>query len=222
MKDFDLRKYLAENKLLKEDVSPRFIKKYLSMLTPEQFDYTFKGIENIESYSDRDKAIFVYLEEGPGVMVSDKLAKAIKDKSGAEIIQYFQDEMFEYMPYSEMRRVLGVPAVSGFIFDESGSEDAEDWYLVPKLVRKLNKIWRTNYPELDVPRFNGRQFDILSDLAKELSDYYRKIAREQRGEDLEVSYEEYAENWVQSLKDRIEQLENSDDVEQREFAEKLK
>ena len=220
--DIEIEKYLAEGKLLKEDISPRFIKKYLSMLTPEQFDYTFKGIENIESYSDRDKAIFVYLEEGPGVMVSDKLAKAIKDKSGSEIIQYFQDEMFEYMPYSEMRRVLGVPAVSGFIFDESGSEDGEDWYLVPKLVRKLNKIWRTNYPELDVPRFNGRQFDILSDLAKELSDYYRKIAREQRGEDLEVSYEEYAENWIQSLKDRIEQLENSDDVEQREFALKLK
>ena len=222
MDHFDLKKYLAEGKLLKEDVSPRFIQKYLSMLTPEEFANSFKDIENIESYSDRDKAIFVYLEEGPGVMVSDKLAKAIKDKSGAEIIQYFQDEMYEYMPYSEMRRVLGVPAVSGFIFDESGSEDAEDWYLAPKLVRKLNKIWRTNHPELDVPRFNSRQFDILSDLAEELSDYYRKIAREQRGEDLEVSYEEYAENWVQSLKDKIEQLENSDDVEQREFAEKLK
>ena len=93
---------------------------------------------------------------------------------------------------------------------------------VNKFVRKLNKIWRTNYPELDVPIFNGRQFYILSDLAKELSDYYRKIAREQRGEDLEVSYEEYAENWVQSLKDKIEQLENSDDKEQREFALKLK
>ena len=220
----DLKSYidLSEGKLLKEDVSPRFIKKYLSMLTPEQFDYTFKGIENIESYSDRDKAIFVYLEEGPGVMVSDKLAKAIKDKSGAEIIQHFQDEMYEYMPYSEMRRVLGVPAVSGFIFDESGSEDGEDWYLVPKIKRKLNTIWRTNYPELDVPTFNGKQFDIQFDLAKELSDYYRKIAREQRGEDLEVSYEEYAENWVQSLKDKIEQLENSDDKEQREFALKLK
>ena len=217
-----LKRDLAEGKLLKEDVSPKFIKKYLSMLTPEQFDYTFKGIENIESYSDRDKAIFVYLEEGPGVMVSDKLAKAIKDKSGAEIIQYFQDEMYEYMPYSEMRRVLGVPAVSGFIFDESGSEDGEDWYLVPKIKRKLNTIWRTNYPELDVPTFNGRQFDIQFDLAKELSDYYRGLAREQRGEDLEVSYEEYAENWVQSLKDRIEQLEKSDDKEQREFALKLK
>jgi len=130
--------------------------------------------------------------------------------------------MFEYMPYGAMRRVLGVPAVSGFIFDESGSEDAEDWYLDPKVSRKLNKIWKVNYPELDVPRFNRRQFDITDDLSIELYNYYRKIAREQRGEDLEVSYEEYAENWVQSLKDKIEQLENSDDIEQREFALKLK
>jgi len=225
MEDFDLRKYLAENKLIKEDMSPRTIKKYLSMITPEEYGKYFSKIENFELYSDRDRAIFIYLQEsdnGPGVYVTDEVAKAIKGKSGADIIKYFQDEMFEYMPYGEMRRVLGVPAVSGFIFDESGSEDAEDWYLDPKIVRKLNQIWRANYPELDVPRFNKRQFDILSDLAKELSDYYRGLAREQRGEDLEVSYEEYAENWVQSLKDRIEQLEKSDDIEQREFAEKLK
>ena len=218
MNNFDLRKYLSEGKLLKEDVSPRFIKKYLSIATPEDF----KDIEDIESYSDRDKAILIYLEEGPGVMISDKLAKGIKGKSGADIIKYFQDEMYEYMPYSEMRRVLGVPAVTGFTWDESGSEDAETWYLDPKIVRKLNKIWRTNHPELDVPRFNGRQFDILRSVYKELDDYYRKIAREQRGEDLEVSYEEYAENWVQSLKDRAEQFEQSDDIEQREFALKLK
>ena len=222
MDNFNLRKYLAENKLLKEDVTPRFIKKYLTMLTPEEFANNFKDIENIESYSDRDKAILIYLEEGPGVMVSDKVAKAIKGKSGANIIKYFQDEMYEYMPYNEMRRVFGVPAVSGFIFDESGSEDAEDWYLDPKLVRKLNKIWREKYPELDVPGFNGRQFDVLRNITQELDDYYRGLARKQRGIDLEVPYEEYAEAWVQSLKDRIEQLENSDDVEQREFAEKLK
>ena len=225
MDNFDLRKYLAEGKLLKEDMSPRTIKKYLAIIQPEDYGKYFSNIENFELYSDRDRAIFIYLQEsdnGPGVFLTDEAAKAIKGKSGADIIKYFQDEMYEYMSYGAMRRTLGVPAVSGFIFDESGSEDAEDWYLDPKIVRKLNQIWRANHPELDVPTFNKRQFDILSDLAKELSDYYRGLAREQRGEDLEVSYEEYAENWVQSLKDRIEQLEKSDDIEQREFALKLK
>ena len=224
MKDFDLRKYLAENRLLQE-MSPRSIKKYLSIIPPEEYGKYFDQIENFELYSDRDKAIFIYLQEsenGPGVYVTDEVAKAIKDKSGADIIKYFQDKDYEYMSYGAMRRVLGVPAVAGFIWDESGSEDAEDWWLDPKVKRKLRKIWRANYSELDVPRFNQRQWDLKNEVAEELDDYYRKIAREQRGEDLEVSYEEYAENWVQSLKDRIEQLENSNDVEQREFALKLK
>jgi hypothetical protein len=224
MNDFDLRKYLAENRLLQE-MSPRSIKKYLSIISPEEYGKYFDQIENFESYSDRDKAIFIYLQEsdnGPGVYVTDKVAKAIKGKSGADIIKYFQDEDFGYMSYGLMRRVLGVPAVTGFTFDESGSEDAEDWYLDPKIERKLNKIFRANYPELDVPRFNKRQFDLVYDIENELDDYYRGLARDQKGRELEVSYEEYAENWVQSLKDRIEQLENSDDVEQREFASKLK
>ena len=225
MDNFDLRKYLAEGKLLKEDMSPRTIKKYLAIIQPEDYGKYFSNIEYFELYSDRDRAIFIYLQEsdnGPGVFLTDEAAKAIKGKSGADIIKYFQDEMYEYMSYGAMRRTLGVPAVSGFIFDESGSEDAEDWYLDSKIKRKLNKIFRANYPELDVPRFNRRQFDIVYNLSNELNDYYRKIAREQRGEELEVSYEEYAENWVQSLKDRIEQLEKSDDIEQREFALKLK
>ena len=224
MNDFDLRKYLAENRLLQE-MSPRSIKKYLSIISPEEYGKYFDQIENFESYSDRDKAIFIYLQEsdnGPGVYVTDKVAKAIKGKSGADIIKYFQDEDFGYMSYGLMRRVLGVPAVTGFTFDESGSEDAEDWYLDPKIERKLNKIFRANYPELDVPRFNKRQFDLVYDIENELDDYYRGLARDQKGRELEVSYEEYAENWVQSLKDRIEQLENSDDIEQREFALKLK
>ena len=225
MENFDLKKYLAENKLLKEDVSPRFIKKYLSIITPEEYGKYFDQINDFESYSDRDRAIFIYLQEsdnGPGVYVTDEVAKAIKNKSGADIIKYFQDEDFGYMSYGAMRRSLGVPAVTGFTFDESGSEDAEDWWLDPKVKGKLRKIWRANYSELDVPRFNQRQFDLKNEVAEELDDYYRKIAREQKGEDLEVSYEEYAENWVQSLKDKIEQLENSDDIEQREFALKLK
>ena len=105
------------------------------------------------------------------------------------------------MPYGEMRQVLGVPAVAGFTFDESGSQAAENWYLTPNHVRKLNKVWRTKYPELDLPKFNSDNFSVKFDTTKALNDYYRKIAREQKGEDLEVTYEEYAENYIQFLKD---------------------
>ena len=208
MNNFDLRKYLAEGRLLKEDVSSRFIKKYLSMDPPKGFesnDDYFRGdigIEDIESYSDRDNAILIYLETGPGIVISDKVAKGIKDKSGADIIKYFQDEMYSYMPYGEMRRVLGVPAVNGFTFDESGSKAAENWYLNPKYSRQLNKVWRAKYPELDLPKFNKDNFKVKYDTTEALNDYYRKIAREQKGEDLEVTYEEYAENYVQFLKDK--------------------
>ena len=44
MDNFDLRKYLAEGRLLKEDVSSGFINKYLSMVEPENF----KDIEDID------------------------------------------------------------------------------------------------------------------------------------------------------------------------------
>jgi len=176
---------------LKEDVSSKFIQKYLSMDPPE-------GIEDIESYSDRDKAILTYLEVGPGVTVSDKVAKAIKGKSGADIIKYFQDEDYSYMPYGEMRRVLGVPAVAGFTFDESGSDDAEKWYLNPNHKKALNKIWRTKYPELNIPDVD---FETKFDTTEKLNDYFRELARDQKGKDLEVTYEEYAENYVQFLKD---------------------
>ena len=198
---------LAEGRLLKEDVSPRFIKKYLSSPPPKDFksndDYfrEDQGIEDIESYSDRDKAILIYLETGPGIIVNDKVAKGIKGKSGADIIKYFQDETYTYMPYGEMRRVLGIPAVAGFTFDESGSDAAENWYLTSNHVRQLNKIWRAKYPELDLPKFNKDNFKVKYDTTEALNDYYRKTAREQRGEDLEVTYEEYAEDYVQFLKD---------------------
>jgi hypothetical protein len=195
MDNFDLRKYLTEGRLLKEDVSPKFIKKYLSMDPPEGFE----SIEDIESYSDRDKAILTYLEVGPGIVISDKVAKAIKGKSGADIIKYFQDEDYSYMPYGEMRRVLGVPAVTGFTFDESGSDDAEKWYLNSNHKRALNKIWRTKYPELNIPDVD---FETKFDTTEELNDYFRGLARDQKGQDLEVTYEEYAENYVQFLKDK--------------------
>ena len=71
---------LAENKTLNEEVSSRFIQKYLSEFNAEDFE-----IEDIESYSDRDKAIFAYLEIGPGIIVKDEVAKSIKDKSGEKL-----------------------------------------------------------------------------------------------------------------------------------------
>ena len=204
MDNFNLKKYLAEGKLLKEDISPRSIKNYLSIIPPEEYGKYFDQIENFELYSDRDKAIFIYLQEsenGPGVYVTDEVAKAIKDKSGADIIKYFQDKDYEYMSYGAMRRVLGVPAVAGFTFDESGSQAAENWYLKSQYTRQLNKIWRAKYPELDLPKFNKDNFKIKFDTTVALTDYYRGIAREQKGEDLEVTYEEFAEDYVQFLKD---------------------
>ena len=188
---------LNEGKLLKEDVSSRFIKKYLSMGSPE----VFEDIENIESYSDRDKAILIFLDEEHGVTISDKLAKGIKDRAPADIIKYFQDEDYEYMSYGVMKRQLGVPAVTAMIWDEAGSNRHEDWYYHTKDKRNLNKVWRTKYPELDIPEFNKKNYDIRQGLAQELDDYYRGQARKQKGIDLEVPYEEYAAMYVQALKD---------------------
>ena len=182
---------------LKEDVSSRFVKKYLSMGAPE----VFEDIEDIESYSDRDKAILIFLDEEHGVTISDKLAKGIKDKAPADIIKYFQDEDYEYMSYGVMKRQLGVPAVTAMIWDEAGSNRHEDWYYHTKDKRNLNKVWRTKYPELDIPGFNKKNYDIRQGLAQELDDYYRGQARKQKGIDLEVPYEEYAAMYVQALKD---------------------
>ncbi len=187
-------------KSLKEDISPKFIKKYLSRVTPE----VFLDVEDIESYSDRDKAILIFLDEEHGVTISDKLAKGIKDKSPADIIKYFKDEDYEYMSYNVMRKQLGVPTATGFTWDESGSpgDNGEYWYAYKNRERDLNKIWNKNYPELNIPKFNKANYDTIFLVAKELDDYYRGEARKQKGIDLEVSYEEYADMWVQSLKDK--------------------
>ena len=75
------------------------------------------------------------------------------------------------MPYGEMRRVFGVPAVAGFTFDESGSDAAENWYLTPNHVRKLNKVWRTKYPELD------DNFSVKFDTTKALNDDSKRTKR---------------------------------------------
>tara|TARA_Y100000766_G_C18852115_1_gene578710 strand:- start:30 stop:1421 length:1392 start_codon:yes stop_codon:yes gene_type:complete len=199
MDNFDLRKYLAEGRLLKEDVSSRFVKKYLSMGAPE----VFEDIEDIESYSDRDKAILIFLDEEHGVTISDKLAKGIKGKAPADIIKYFQDEDYEYMSYGVMKRQLGVPVVRTMIWDEAGSNRHEDWYYHTKDKRNLNKVWRTKYPELDIPGFNKtfKNYDTRNRISRLLDDYYRGEARKQKGIDLEVPYEEYADMYVQALKD---------------------
>ena len=201
MDNFDLKKYLAEGKLLKEDVSSRFIKKYLSMGAPE----VFEDIEDIESYSDRDKAILIFLDEEHGVTISDKLAKGIKGKAPADIIKYFQDEDYEYMSYGVMRRQLGVPTVSTMTWDETGGPIGADsaFYYSTNHKRKLNKIWRTKYPELDIPKWNAKfaNYDTRKKVAQEIEDYYRGEARKQKGIDLEVPYEEYAAMYVQALKD---------------------
>ena len=188
---------ILENQTINEDVSSRFIQKYLSEFNAEDFE-----IEDIESYSDRDKAIFAYLEIGPGIIVKDEVAKSIKDKSGEEIIQYFQDKNYEYMPYSEMRRIFKVAPVQGMIWDESGPRD-ETWYLYSNHKRKLNKIWRTKYPELNIPKWNRNNFIHMSDITDSLEDFYRGQARQQKGRDLEVSYEEFADAYVDGVKEKM-------------------
>jgi len=211
MDNFDLRKYLAEGRLLKEDVSPRFIKKYLTLPPPDEDfknndDYLkYFEIEDIESYSDRDKAILIFLDDQHGISLSDKLAKGIKGLSSADIVKYFQDRDYEYMNYGVMKRQLSVPVVTALIWDETGGPLGADsaFYYSTKDKRKLNKIWRTKYPELDIPKWNESfdNYDTREKVAQELEDYYRDQARKQKGIDLEVPYEEYADMYVQALKD---------------------
>ena len=78
----------------------------------------------------------------------------------------------------------------------------DSWYWDTNQKKRLNKIWRTQYSELNIPEFNAKNRDVRSDLEDELADYYRGIARKQKGIDLEVPYEEYADMWVQALKDK--------------------
>ena len=185
----------GESKTLNEDLSSKFMNKYLSEFNAEDFE-----IEDIESYSDRDKAIFAYLEIGPGIIVKDEVAKAIKDKSGEEILQYFQDKNYSYMPYSEMRRIFKVAPVQGMVWDESGAKDTP-WYFYPNHVRKLNKIWREKYPELNIPKL---QYEFKSAITDDLEELYRGQARQQKGQDLEISYEEYADAFADGVKEKVE------------------
>tara|TARA_R100001460_G_scaffold14257_2_gene31991 strand:- start:43 stop:828 length:786 start_codon:yes stop_codon:yes gene_type:complete len=203
-----------EKEELKEDVSSRFMKKYLTLPPPDE-DYKNNdeylvdafGIEDLESYSDRDKAILIFLDDQHGISLSDKLAKGIKGLSSADIVKYFKDRDYEYMNYGVMKRQLGIkePVVTALTWDETGgprgSEDA--FYYSTNHKRKLNKVWRTKYPELEIPKWNSRykNYDTREKIAQELEDYYREQARKQKGVDLEVPYEEYADMYVQALKD---------------------
>ena len=203
---------------INEEVSTRFINKYYTKATPSDYlgDDEFKTndeylkyyeIENLESYSDRDKAILLFLDVEHGISLDDKLAKDIKGKSPEDLVKYFQDEDYGYMDYSVMKRQLGIktPVVTSMTWDETGGPIGADsaFYYSTKHKRKLNKIWRTKYPELDIPKWNESfdNYDTRKKVAQELEDYYRDQARKQKGVDLEVPYEEYADMYVQALKD---------------------
>ena len=200
MNNFDLKKYLAEGKLLKEEVSSRFIKKYLSMVEPENF----KDIEDIESYSDRDKAIFLYLEIGPGIMVSDELARDLKDKPSEEIVQYFKDRNYSYMPYSAMDRIFGSITPTGMEFERGSPEKVHlDAY---GHNRKINKILRDKYPDVIDFMKSDRTGGNAIEVHNAIQDRYSDEAKD--GRSREVSYEEYASDFADAMRGRENLGEN--------------
>ena len=186
---------IAEGKLLKEEVSSRFIKKYLSMVEPENF----KDIEDIESYSDRDKAIFLYLEIGPGIMVSDELARDLKDKPSEEIVQYFKDRNYSYMPYSAMDRIFGSITPTGMEFERGSPEKVHlDAY---GHNRKINKILRDKYSDVIDFMKSDRTGGNAIEVHNAIQDRYSDEAKD--GRSREVSYEEYASDFADAIRDRM-------------------
>ena len=194
MNNFDLRKYLAEGKLLKEEVSSRFIKKYLSMVKPENF----KDIEDIESYSDRDKAIFLYLEIGPGIMVSDELARDLKDKPSEEIVQYFKDRNYSYMPYSAMDKIFGSITPIGMEFERGAPEKV---HLDRTHNMRINKILRNKYSDVIDFMKSDRTGGNAIEVHNAIQDRYSDEAKD--GRSREVSYEEYASDFADAIRDRM-------------------
>ena len=195
MDNFNYKKYLAEGTLLKEEVSSRFIKKYLSMVEPENF----KDIEDIESYSDRDKAIFLYLEIGPGIMVSDELARDLKDKPSEEIVQYFKDRNYSYMPYSAMDRIFGSITPTGMEFERGSPEKVHlDAY---GHNRKINKILRDKYPDVIDFMKKSRTGGDAIEVHNAIQDRYSDEAKD--GRSREVSYEEYASDFADAMGGRM-------------------
>ena len=189
---YKFRQYLTEGKLVKEDVSSRFINKYLSMVTPEDF----KDIEDIESYSDRDKAIFMYLEIVPGIMVGDELARDLKDKPGEEIVGYFKDKNYSYMPYSAMDKTFGSETPTGMEF-ERGQPDKV--HLDRTHNMGINKILRSEYPEV-IDFIKSDRTGYKYDVHNAIQDRYSDEAKD--GRSREVSYEEYASDFADAIMDR--------------------
>ena len=185
---------LAEGRLLKEDVSSGFINKYLSMVEPENF----KDIEDIELYSDRDKAIFLYLEIVPGIMVSDELARDLKDKPSEEIVQYFKDRNYSYMPYSAMDKIFGSITPTGMEF-ERGAPDKV--HLDRTHNMRINKILRNKYSDvidfMKSDRTGGNEIEVHN----AIQDRYSDEAKD--GRSREVSYEEYASDFADAIRDRM-------------------
>ena len=188
-------KYIMSESVIKEEVSSRFIKKYLSMVKPENF----KDIEDIESYSDRDKAIFLYLEIGPGIMVSDELARDLKDKPSEEIVQYFKDRNYSYMPYSAMDRIFGSITPTGMEFERGSPEKVHlDAY---GHNRKINKILRDKYPDVIDFMKSDRTGGNAIEVHNAIQDRYSDEAKD--GRSREVSYEEYASDFADAIRDRM-------------------
>ena len=181
--------------VIKEEVSSRFIKKYLSMVKPENF----KDIEDIESYSDRDKAIFLYLEIGPGIMISDELARDLKDKPSEEIVQYFKDRNYSYMPYSAMDRIFGSITPTGMEFERGSPEKVHlDAY---GHNRKINKILRNKYSDVIDFMKSDRTGGNAIEVHNAIQDRYSDEAKD--GRSREVSYEEYASDFADAIRDRM-------------------
>ena len=181
--------------VIKEEVSSRFIKKYLSMVKPENF----KDIEDIESYSDRDKAIFLYLEIGPGIMISDELARDLKDKPSEEIVQYFKDRNYSYMPYSAMDKIFGSITPTGMEFERGSPEKVHlDAY---GHNRKINKILRDKYSDVIDFMKSDRTGGNAIEVHNAIQDRYSDEAKD--GRSREVSYEEYASDFADAIRDRM-------------------
>ena len=188
----DLRPLINENKLIKEDVSSRFIKKYLAMIEPGYFE----DIEDIESYSDRDKAILTYLAIEAGVNVDDKMAKDIRGKSGEDIIKYFEN--YRYMP-RDMKSKFGVSSPTGMEFVKGSPEKVHlDAY---GHNRKINKILRDKYPDvidfMKKSRTGGDAIEVHNAIQNRYSDEAKD------GRNREVSYEEYTSDFADAMRDRM-------------------
>ena len=180
--------------VIKEEVSSRFIKKYLSMVKPENF----KDIEDIESYSDRDKAIFLYLEIGPGIMISDELARDLKDKPSEEIVQYFKDRNYSYMPYSAMDKIFGSITPIGMEFERGAPEKV---HLDRTHNMRINKILRNKYSDVIDFMKSDRTGGNAIEVHNAIQDRYSDEAKD--GRSREVSYEEYASDFADAIRDRM-------------------